>query len=414
MKKLWYVPILAIAMLVMMLRPLLYARLLSHEEFAIYSAALLVSSTFSILGCLGLQTMLQRQMPMDLLAGRFRSSLVLLLQSLMVSIVCFLVGSLLPVLGGEAAGLASAGLLAGLLHGLSQQTFLLATIESRSRGESIRFSNQNLYRACIVLGAGYIASTYRYSSTDVILAEALVSIGLSVLHLSATFRRGKYSFSILLAVALARFSKIDWASAISLAAVIVIGFIFANGDRWVAAEVLSPEYFAGYAFVWIVIAASQSMQVIVNASFFPSLARAYAEFGIEKVFMRVVKASCFILAAGLLFSIPATMLLAWLINEFYPGYVFAASILPLFIVIAVFRFSDFWSSMLIVVGKESPLLAITVASGLVGLSLWWGGLQLMGHEPLSFESMAFMALTVTVVRYLAVVGYALKVRLGEC
>jgi len=46
-RKLWYIPILVVAMALMMLRLLVAARLLSIEEFGYFSIGILVSSTFS-------------------------------------------------------------------------------------------------------------------------------------------------------------------------------------------------------------------------------------------------------------------------------------------------------------------------------------------------------------------------------
>ena len=134
MKQLWYLPLLGTAMGLMMLRILAMARVLDVAGFGTYSAGLLISGTFCMLGCLGLQSILQRDMPVMLMRLRARAGLVLLLQCLLVALACASVGVLASGFVVSAGGLPSLALVVGIVHGLSQQVFLLVTVESRSRG----------------------------------------------------------------------------------------------------------------------------------------------------------------------------------------------------------------------------------------------------------------------------------------
>jgi len=59
-RQLWYLPVLASAMALMMARIMAAARLLDVPSFATYSTGLLLSTTFCMLACLGLQSLLQR------------------------------------------------------------------------------------------------------------------------------------------------------------------------------------------------------------------------------------------------------------------------------------------------------------------------------------------------------------------
>lgn len=92
LQKLWYVPILLLAMSIMMARTLLMARLLSLEAFGEFSFGLLVSSSFNMLNCLGLQIILQRDLPIMILRHHEKSGAILLSQCLIVSSVsgCFI------------------------------------------------------------------------------------------------------------------------------------------------------------------------------------------------------------------------------------------------------------------------------------------------------------------------------------
>ena len=145
-KEVWYVPILALAMGLMMLRPLLMARLFNAPEFGTYIAGLLVSSSFCVLGCLGLQPKLQRSMPMGFVARKELASQILVFQAILVALLLALLGCLIGVADFSIAGLSPGNFAVSVVHGLSQQIFLLSTVESRSRGEV----HCNTYPCCTV------------------------------------------------------------------------------------------------------------------------------------------------------------------------------------------------------------------------------------------------------------------------
>ena len=126
-----YVPVLTLAMLVMMLRPLLMARVFDASGFGVYSLGLLISSSFCILGCIGLYPMLQRSMPMDIVKGREKAAAILMIQCGLLALLCLLLGLLIPFAGIRVVDLSDRGFAVSLLHGFSQQLFLVA------RGESV-------------------------------------------------------------------------------------------------------------------------------------------------------------------------------------------------------------------------------------------------------------------------------------
>src|SRR6185436_16327389 len=99
LRQLWYLPTLAVAMGLMMLRILFMARRLDLAGFAQFSAGLLVSTTFCMLGCIGLQSMLQRDMPILLARRRARAGLVLMTQAMLVACGCAALALLVPLAG---------------------------------------------------------------------------------------------------------------------------------------------------------------------------------------------------------------------------------------------------------------------------------------------------------------------------
>lgn len=370
LKQLWYVPLLVSAMALMLVRTLLLARILDVPSFGAFSAGLLVSSSFCMLACLGLQPMLQRDLPVMVVRRRLRPGAVLLAQCIVVACCCAAVGALVALAGLPVAGLSRALLLVGLLHGLSQQLFLIASVESRSRAQPVRFARQNFVRGAAVLMGGSAVALAGGSALFVLLTEAAVSLMLTQATLVAVFRAAAVRARLAYRLAWRRLPLLDWAAAFALLLVTVAGFLLVSADRWVAAQSLQPAQFAQYAFAWTVLMIAQSLQVVVNASVYPMLARRFATQQAAGAFRVCVQVSLVLLGACLAGALPTWWLLDLAVTRWYAAYAPALPLLPLFIAIAALRLSDFWSSFMVIVGRERQLLALNIGAGLTALVVW--------------------------------------------
>ncbi|WP_137890902.1 hypothetical protein [Ramlibacter sp. 2FC] len=378
LKQLWYLPLLATAMGLMMLRILAMARVLDVAGFGTYSAGLLVSGTFCMLGCLGLQSMLQRDMPVMLMRHRSRAALVLLLQCLLVALACAAVGVLSGSFVVSVAGLPSVAVTVGIVHGLSQQAFLLVTVESRSRGEPLRYAFQNFWRAASILVTSLVVADLTGSAVMALLAEAAVSIALSHATLGRIVRETRVPFAGIVAVSLRRLGQIRWRTALVLLLVSVVGFLHVNADRWAAAEALAPDRFALYAFAAIVLTVAQSVQSMINASVYPMLSRRCATAGPRVAFRLCAALSIATLAGGLVLAIPGLVAAGHAIDWWFPDYRASTGLLTLFFSIAVLRVSDFWSSFLMISGHEIRLLVLDGLVLTIGVAVWM--LYLSGYR----------------------------------
>lgn len=398
----WYVPSLALAMGIMMLRPLLMARLLDVHEFAFYGLGLLVSSTFCMLGCMGLQSLLQREMPRQFMHKRELAASILLMQCLIVASVCAVFGLMLSLMGQEIVGIDSWMLAVAVLHGLGQQTFLLATVESRSRGQPLRFSQQQLLRATLVLASGAMMAISLDSAMPVLLVEAVVSLCLSWRILSAIWRRHVIGFFAICQLAIARLGHIPWRSAAALFAVMVVSFSLLNVDRWLAASLLPSVLFAQYAFAWVVFLVAQSVQAIVNTSVFPFLARHFAKNGSRACFGVSARISLVVLIVAAVLAWPVLLIIDASIVQLYPDYKEAMSLLYFFVWIAVLRVSDFWSSYLIVAGRENRLLLVNLFVVLLVSTIWFIVFEPWLPGNLQPVNLAALVVMLTVTNYVAV------------
>ena len=405
-QQIWYIPTLGLAMGMMMVRPLLMARLLDVQGFAHYSAGLLVSSTFCMLGCIGLQSLLQRDMPGQLMRNRELAAAILLMQCLMVALICAALGLVLSSIELEVAGINRSMLAISILHGLAQQVFLLATVESRSRGQPLRFSQQQLLRAILVLASGSVAAVSLESVMAVLLVETVVSLLLSWKMLAGIWRKQTVSFSIICCLAVSRLGRIPWRSAVALFAVMIAGFSLLNVDRWLAASLLSSVVFAQYAFAWVMLMVAQSAQAIVNTSIFPLLARRFAINGKLACFRVAARTSIILLVMGAIAAWPTLWVIDAVIFHWYPDYTSATSLLSYFIWVAVLRVSDFWSSYLIVVGYEKRLLSVNLLVASLVSAIWLHQVEPWVSGNLQPINLAVLVILLTAANYGAVFSMA--------
>lgn len=395
LKEIWYAPVLLVSMALMLTRLLGYARLLSLESFAGLSLGLLASATLGMTGCLGLQSLLQRDMPVQFVRGRHKAALALLIQSVLVAwataisaLVALAIGALF--LPGPVVVL---GL--GIVHGLSQQTFLLSTTDSRSQGHTLRYARQHLLRAAVVVSAG-LAIAHRTGAAEAVLAaEAMLSLLMSQVQLNRSVRTTIGSWASGLGLAWRRRRQIPWPAAWTFLAVSALGFVQLNVDRWIASVWLEPRQFAQYSFAATLLAIAMQFQSLVNASVYPMMARLYARSGAAAAYALASALSIGLLVLGGAGALACVPLGAHVVSQFFAKYQAVAGLLPLFMAIGVLRLADFWTSYLMIVGHESLLMRLNLGI-LAGAALLWLLWQRMGGPgPLGVDQVATMALVLS-------------------
>lgn len=399
-RQLWYAPLLAIAMGLMMLRFVILARILSLQEFAQFSGGVLVASTFCMLGCLGLQSTLQRQWPVELMRGQERRGLALAAQCNVVALICAGVGLLISASNLSFAALTPPLLAVGIVLGLSQQVFLISTVESRSRGDALRYAWENVARSTAALAFGTALAFATRSALWVLAVEAAISIVLAIALFRGSVRRAHLQVCSVYGLALRQLGRVNWRSALMLMSIGTIGFLTLNADRWVAAAVFDANNFGTYSFAWIVLMIAQASQALLNASAYPMVARRFARDGRKGAFRLCIKLSLGLLGAGILCVVPLWLIVDWGVRRWFAAYAAAIDILPPFFAVAVLRTSDFWSSYLVIIGQEKRLLAVSAATAAVGLIAWFAAVRpWLGTTQL--REVALLAITLTVLSYVS-------------
>jgi O-antigen/teichoic acid export membrane protein len=410
MRQLWYAPLLGVAMALMMARTLLMARMLGVRSFADFSGATLISSSFCMLGCLGLQLTLQREWPANIWRGQELRGLIRAAQCNLVTGACAL-----ALIGAVLCGISIHAfspplLVVGILHGCAQQIFVIATVESRSRGDALRFSLENLLRALAIISVGFGIALKTGSAIDVVVVESLLTLAISVGLLRRSATHTHLNALQLYQLALRRLPRAPWRAAMTLLAITGVAFLLSNIDRWIAAAGLGIGEFAAYSFAWTVPMLAQSAQQILNTLVFPTMARRFAS-GQEGAAFRVCSiSSLVVLIGGVLCSLPAFFVLRYSVEAWYPKYATAIAIIPIFVAVAVLRVSDFWTSFLIAVNRERLLVFANVGAGIAGLVLWSFWIHPGTATALRAPDVAVLALILSAINYMVTMGCAWKAR----
>ena len=410
--QLFYAPLLAMAMGLMMLRVLVMARVLDVHAFAEFSGGLLISGTFCMVGCLGLQPMLQREWPMNLVRHQELRGLVRAAQCNIVAVVCALLGLLGAAVGMSPAGMTPGILAIGMLHGLSQQLFLIATVESRSRGDVFRFALQNFLRAVAALTLSSAAAFWLGSAEFALAIDAVVTIALSLSFFQSSLGRVRRSAAEVFRLAARRLRVVRWDSALTMMLIMAAGFGLLNADRWVASDRLDSEDFARYAFAWIVLSIAQSIQVVINASVYPLLARRFAEHGREVAFRLCLRVSASILVAGSIAAVPLCLMLGYGVRRWFPQYSEVQALFPLFLATGVLRAADFWSSFLLIAGLELRLLMLNLCAMAFGLMVWTLLMRPWAAGVITLQDVGWLAAFLSLSAFLAAAGASWSLRRG--
>ncbi|HUY68051.1 MAG TPA: hypothetical protein VMV79_01970 [Alphaproteobacteria bacterium] len=414
MRQLWYVPPLAAAMGLAMVRSLVMAHILSIGEFSRFSNGVLVSGSFCMLGCFGLQPLLQRGWPMMLVRGQEYRGLVLAAQANLIAVGCAALGLLLAGAGLSIGSITPDILAVGLVHGLSLQLFIISTIESRSRGHALLFAGQNFARAAATLVLGVIAAVITHSAFVALLTEGSIMIVLSQVFFRTSTRYAAATTVAIYRLALNRFGKIDWGAARMMMAVSTLGFIQYSVDRWLASDRLDAASFAHYSFACIVLTTGQSVQALVNSSLYPFVARRRVQEGQRFAYKISLAISVAIFSISAAAAVPAYYILAYAIHNWYPQYDDVVRLLPLFLAIAMLRLSDFWISFLLVAHREKLLFKLNLTATFVIIAGFAAYMHFAAGHVITMMDAGILAAALTVATYFVTATAAAFVGRQSC
>ncbi|HEV2504150.1 MAG TPA: hypothetical protein VGV39_13815 [Mesorhizobium sp.] len=357
-------------MAIMFGRLLVLAKVLDIRSFADLNAALIVSGVIGMLASFGLFLDLQRKLPGQLATGKRRAAATLLGQSFLGTMVIGGLGFLAAGLHLSLGTITPLVIALGVLHGTSQQLFLIVTTESRSNNEPTRFALQSLTRALGMAIFAFPIAVVTGSSSAVVVAESFITIASTLLISRKVWRKLNLSPLTSLKLALRSIDRINWNSTVALLLLSLAVTASSNMDRWLSSTKLSHNDFAQYSFAWITLTAAFAVQGLINASVFPMIARRFALHGHRSAFRLTFLTATGILVVFLFAIVPCVYIADIAIQRLYPAYSEATPLIPLLSIAAALRVSDFWSSFLVITGNERTSLAINIAAVALSLGIW--------------------------------------------
>lgn len=393
-RKGFYVPILAASMIVMFLRAPLAAAFIEPLEFATFAAAMLIANAVVMFGAFGYYLQQQREVPRLLVRDDQPAAARSLYDTIYATGLVLITGVAISASGLEVAGLEGHLVALAIVYGFSQQLFLIATVDSKSRGQTTRYALQNLARSLlIILCIVYLGASFPYAEL-IIGAEIAVNLACALLVLCKV---EYFSIRTLLAHAGSGrlFRHVRARALINLIVVSAIGFFSLNLDRWLAAEMLPPTQFSLYAFAWTIMIGAISVQALVSAAVFPAIALRIETTGVRAGF-KLASITSVVSLVFMAAALPVFLVLAyWAVTEFVPAYSAASSVFAALYIAGLFRAADNWSPFLIAGNFEQAMLRTNLAALLTGVTGWWLVCRWLGI-PVSIHSLANLAVVLSV------------------
>jgi len=413
-RQLWYVPTLALAMGVTMLRLLVMARLLSVSAFASYSAGLLMSSTFCMVSCLGLQSLLQREWPVFVLHGQHRHAAVRVAQCCLLLVAAAALLMPLAWFSDASAVMTPLLVMVGVLHGVAQQTFLVASMGSRSAGDALGYSRRQLVRSALAFIGAVAVAAWLGRPLFVLLFEAILAVALSSGMLRSVLKHARLGCEATLRLAIRRARRIPWRASLLSMAVMLTAFAIMNVDRWVAAHELATPAFAQYSFVAILLALAQAAQGLINASVYPLLARRRAEQGQAAVFRICIRLTVALAVVGMMLTVPTVTAVRFAVATWYPDYQPVLTLVPIVTLVGLLRICDFSSSYLMVIGREERMLAMNVLTLVGGGGSWLLWVRAGSDAAVTLPQLVGLAAALSVVSTVATTITAWGLNTRQC
>jgi len=383
-----YVPPLGFAAFLSLVRIAIYSYFLSVGDFGLLTKLLLISALFGTVGSFGFQWMAQRDLPVLFAEGRYREGLFSLCKAVIVTTSSALLMSVCSLWNFPVLGVSGFFLCCGIVHGWSQQIFMLAAIDTRSRLEMMRYAKQVLFRtvAASVVAIGVAVSDG--GPVGIVLAETIVTLLIAVRLISTITRDIAKLF--LWKNSMRNFKKSDFSAALLLFAGTSLAFFSVNIDRWLAAEHLEYDDFGQYAFAWISLTGALSIQAFLNSGIFPLISRKRKEGKIGAAFKTTAYISFATFFSGSVIAIVLYLFAQWFIPIGYQQYAPALPLIMPLLLAAILRLADFWSSYLIMINRQNLILGIQIFLVLISFLYYSIMNNYASFAPLNFAWLAMI------------------------
>lgn len=389
-----YTPLLGLSAVVSLAKLIVYARLVSADEYGAIAQMFLIGNTFGVVGSLGFYLLALRELPGLHVRRREFAMAIMLGQAVIVSTASALVAAIFIVPFGEsglvAARIGGLGIVVGLFYAWTQLCFQIATTEARSRLEMTRYSADIALRSVAAMAAGVAVILAGRHARVVVLAESVVTLILFLKVGAGVAARANLAAASLFKRAARRLKFAAWRPALVLMSGSLLSFLTSAVDRWLAAATLDLQQFGYYAFAWTSIAAAQTFQFLINASLFPLIGRRYWAKSAKDAFRLTAWLSLGLAGGGAVAAAIVAPFVGLAVARWFPHQAGAVALIAPLLIAAVLRVADFWSSFLLVVRREALLLKLQIVTLAAAGLVFAAALAASGRPPTA-QSLAWLA-----------------------
>ena len=263
----------------------------------------------------------------------------------------------------------------------------------------MRFATQQVCRSLSLAVVGSLIAGSIHSAEFCLVAEIAVSCGIA----GFLFRRQRIatqsSLHALLRSAAATAPRLPWPAAATLCTTGLVGFFLQSADRWWASSTLSKPVFASYALAANILTVASAGQAMVGTVLFPALVTSFSGGRIRSSLRLACKTTLILFGAAAAAALAGYLVVERFRTSFEGPFTAAFSIAPLLLITGIFRFSEFFSSALIVIGKERQLLVANIASFAIGALVWMSSRRLLTSNE-NLGAPALLGLCVTAAQFL--------------
>ncbi|AVD86530.1 MULTISPECIES: hypothetical protein [Pseudomonas] len=333
----------ALAALVAAIKGFLYAHLLDVVQYASVNYYLLILGVGVLLVGSGVMVRCHTEIPLLIKSGE--SGLADFVREVKsTGFLCWVVISALVFFGGWGGGLDWWVKSLSIFQVLVFFLFTVDLMLVKGRLDFVGYAKKLFLRNALIALAGFIVAYFTSDASATIAAEVVCA--------SLLYFRGLFSFVCEFRMPGGTFLR----ESLSFMPVTLIGALLQFSDRLIASSVLGAEEFSRFSYFSLIVMAGLSLQQLVNTrviTVLPDICRRSSVDG----FKYVLKVSI-VMGVGLLALLTMGMFILqspWFAAKWAGG---GYALGGLFVLIALVRSIDFYTSYLLVLGRKRLLFVI--------------------------------------------------------
>lgn len=363
-----YLPLLAIAQLLLVAKGFAYARILGLADFGLLSQYLLIGNAAAMLCGIGMQWVAQKRWPQQSATRNDARIDVSMTLALALGAITSFAGFLSVAFMYAWGAISATAYFVLPAFSLAQYFFIIGIAGVQSELEFVRVAQLWLWRAVLtgILGLGIALVSGNVASVLICEAIATIVIGVTVFGQDRLRRVLELARNRSVVIAAAR---VELPEAIRLLVLSLVSYFLFNFDRWVGLATLSVAAYGTYAAGALVLVAFDALRAMLNVAIQPLMARRLATESLSSVIRFAHVCTALTIGLGLIATLPANAALHWVIVRALPGFEGSLAVISILVPVGFLRLADFYGTLAILRNRELVLTGAAVVVAVVALAV---------------------------------------------